>query len=171
MAPSMAQPMCRPNPIYTLYPGILSVNYLRYLKSLICLNLWILAIIFTNEKNDRSASILTAGEWALTLMPSWSSITSSSSNFHVRRKAAPIFLLILPAYLSTYECTISAIEFTKVMIFVSSASVVSPNYWISQNPNIEIILFPVIIGSRSPPFLMFSPMILDPASPNPKARR
>lgn len=47
----------------------------------------------------------------------------------------------------------------------------SENLIISQNPNIAVHLCPAIIGFKSPPALIFEAMILDPASPNPRANK
>jgi hypothetical protein len=44
-------------------------------------------------------------------------------------------------------------------------------FLISQNPNIAMIFYPGNIGLTSPLPFMFSAMILDPASPKPKASK
>jgi hypothetical protein len=48
-------------------------------------------------------------------------------------------------------------------------SVASVKFLISQNPKIAHCLCPGNIGSKSPYFAIFLPIIEEPASPNPKA--
>jgi len=49
--------------------------------------------------------------------------------------------------------------------------VASVKFLISQKPKIAMIFYPGSIGLISPLPFMFSAIILDPASPNPKAKR
>ena len=46
------------------------------------------------------------------------SFGSFSFNFQTNKKASPMFLFADPPYLSTYECVISAISFTKSITLV-----------------------------------------------------
>jgi hypothetical protein len=57
------------------------------------------------------------------------------------------------------------------MTLVYNTSVASVKFLISQNPKIAPIFYPAIIGFRSPPDPIFEAIILDPASPNPRAKR
>lgn len=97
-------------------------------------------------------------------------ISSKSSylNFQTNRNASPKFLLEEPPYLSTSECTISAMELTNLMTSFFKISVNSEKNLISQKPKIQITFFPFIKGFNFS-YSKFFIIISVPASPNPKA--
>jgi len=57
------------------------------------------------------------------------------------------------------------------MTSVCSTSVESVKFLMSQNPNIACTFSPACKGSTSPPAPILAPIILEPASPNPRASR
>jgi len=61
------------------------------------------------------------------------------------------------------------ISFTKTITLSCKTSVASVKFLMSQKPNIAITFCPGNIGLMCLPSLIFDVIILDPASPNPRA--
>lgn len=106
-APSIPQPMCRPNPISTLNMGIFSIIISSSFYSSISLFLLSFAIIFKKQIKAMSEIEFTVSDDAnLIVLLSISSRISESGNFQMVRNESPVFLFGDPQNSSTVECTI-----------------------------------------------------------------
>mmetsp|Transcript_8794 Transcript_8794/g.19446 ORF Transcript_8794/g.19446 Transcript_8794/m.19446 type:complete len:399 (+) Transcript_8794:363-1559(+) len=179
IAPSMAQPTCRPKPIVVRYPGrrscILgcSVNFRR--SSAACTS----RHARTKLCRARSATVGSLPSLWLAGSPSLSSrslpnecdcwragVGGGSVMRQAIRKASPMFLLGAPPVSLTARWTIAAMVFTKTITSSCRHSVQSAKLRTIENPKTAVILRPAIMGLRSPSAPRLFPMISDPASPN-----
>mmetsp|Transcript_26704 Transcript_26704/g.65448 ORF Transcript_26704/g.65448 Transcript_26704/m.65448 type:complete len:265 (+) Transcript_26704:1108-1902(+) len=171
MAPSMAQPTCRPKPILTSKSGmrLMSAVSLRYVFSLALRRKPAMMTMNAASALLPMRSITSRFSGDARSGCSTSSTVMFLGNFHTSRKASPMFLLALPPCKCVSMCTIFPMVFTNSMMPSCSTSVVSVNCRMSQNPKMATTFFPGIMGLISPPRFMFSAITSDPASPNPTA--
>mmetsp|Transcript_549 Transcript_549/g.1418 ORF Transcript_549/g.1418 Transcript_549/m.1418 type:complete len:369 (-) Transcript_549:1643-2749(-) len=177
IAPSMAQPTCRPKPMDTWKS--LPMRARMSSRSQNCLSrgerlsaTW----MTTKAASARSARCATLSRFSSGRLAAASSRLSGLEascvgSFQTSRKASPMFLLAEPPCSETSMCTILAMLLTNSMTPSCSTSVASVKRRMSQKPKMAHILWPGTMGLRSPPLRMFSATTSAPASPKPTASR
>mmetsp|Transcript_23383 Transcript_23383/g.55303 ORF Transcript_23383/g.55303 Transcript_23383/m.55303 type:complete len:242 (+) Transcript_23383:892-1617(+) len=96
---------------------------------------------------------------------------SSCSTRQMTRKVSPLFLFGAPWYSSTTPWMISAMEFTKALIFDCNTSVAMLKSRTLHMPMMQLTMVPgtiALIMAEAWPFMLCR-MMLAPASPKPKA--